>query len=130
MFGIGMPELILILVVALVVIGPRKLPEMARSLGKALGEFKQATGEMTRAVNLDDNLKDIKQSFQEAKEAVNVDITDVPRNEETSSRPAAGAEEKPAGEAPPAGDNQDAAEITTPTGESGDTSEPGRQDRS
>jgi len=130
MFGIGMPELILILVVALVVIGPRKLPEMARSLGKALGEFKQATGEMTRAVNLDDNLKDIKQSFQDAKEAVNVDITDVPRHEDASSRPAAGTDEKPAGEAPPAGDNQDTTETAAQTGEPGDTSTPGRQDRS
>lgn len=67
MFGIGMPELILILVVALVVVGPRKLPEMARSLGKAMGEFKKATGEMNRAINFDDNFK---KPFQEVKEEV------------------------------------------------------------
>ena len=46
MFNIGMPELLVILALALVVIGPRKLPELARSLGKGLAEFKRATREL------------------------------------------------------------------------------------
>ncbi|OPY68535.1 MAG: Sec-independent protein translocase protein TatB [Syntrophorhabdaceae bacterium PtaU1.Bin034] len=41
MFGIGLPELIIIIVVALLVVGPKKLPELARSLGKAMGEFRR-----------------------------------------------------------------------------------------
>ncbi len=43
MFGLGMPELILILVIALVIFGPSKLPEMGASVGKAIREFRNAT---------------------------------------------------------------------------------------
>lgn len=43
MFGIGFPELVLIIVIALIVFGPEKLPELARAMGKALAEFRRAT---------------------------------------------------------------------------------------
>jgi sec-independent protein translocase protein TatA len=47
MFGsLGMPELIVIFVIALIVFGPRKLPELGRSLGRSIAEFKKATNEL------------------------------------------------------------------------------------
>ena len=54
MFGsIGMPELIIILVIALIIFGPRKLPELGRSLGKSIGEFKKASNELRSTLEED-----------------------------------------------------------------------------
>ncbi len=50
MFGIGFPELLMILVVALLVIGPKKLPDLARSLGKGLAEFRKATDDLKETI--------------------------------------------------------------------------------
>jgi Tat protein translocase TatB subunit len=51
MFGISMPALIVIMVIALIVIGPQKLPELARSLGRFLAEFKRAADDFKQTVD-------------------------------------------------------------------------------
>ena len=53
MFGIGTTEVLIILVVALIVIGPKKLPDVARTLGKALGEFKRMSADVKRTIDLE-----------------------------------------------------------------------------
>jgi sec-independent protein translocase protein TatA len=56
MFGsLGMPELIVIFVIALVVFGPRKLPELGRSLGRGIAEFKKATSELQNTLEQEIN---------------------------------------------------------------------------
>ena len=55
MFGIGMQELAIILVVALLVLGPRRLPDFARTLGKGLGEFRKASNDLRRSFMMEDD---------------------------------------------------------------------------
>ncbi len=51
MFGLGFGEVVIILFIALLFIGPKKLPELAKSLGKGLKEFKKATSDFTAQIN-------------------------------------------------------------------------------
>lgn len=57
MFGLGLPEILLILVIALLIFGAAKLPEIGRALGKALSEFKKGTQELTEEKKKKDDEK-------------------------------------------------------------------------
>ena len=77
MFGIGLPELFIILIIALVVLGPDKLPDLARAIGKGIGEFRRATDEIKQSFNSDDELRELKTSLTQAKN----EMTDLVRRE-------------------------------------------------
>ena len=70
MFGIGMQEVMIILILALVVIGPKKLPEVAKALGKGYGEFRRAFEDMKSSINVDMKTDEEKQRIQEIHDRV------------------------------------------------------------
>ncbi|MBF0278596.1 MAG: twin-arginine translocase subunit TatB [SAR324 cluster bacterium] len=74
MFGIGMPELIIIAVIALVVIGPQKFPEMLRSLGRGLAELKRASNEIKTTVQSEMDKVVEETELKEVKELVENDF--------------------------------------------------------
>lgn len=62
MFGsIGMPELIIILVIALIIFGPRKLPELGKSLGRSLNEFKKASQDLQNTLEQEIKIEEEKE---------------------------------------------------------------------
>ena len=65
-----MPEMILILAIALIILGPKKLPEIAKSLGRGIAEFKKATQEFKENLDVDNDLKEARDTIREAKEGL------------------------------------------------------------
>lgn len=63
-----MPEILLILAIALIVIGPKKLPELAKTLGRAMGEFKRSAQDFKRSIDMETTLQDINPASTDTKE--------------------------------------------------------------
>lgn len=80
MGNLGFPEIVLIVIIALVVFGPKKLPELSRTLGKALAEFRKASGDLRMA--MEEEMRELERHTKElehkVEEAVSVEPTAAP----------------------------------------------------
>lgn len=125
MFGIGMPELAVILVVALIVLGPRRLPEMARALGKGLAEFRKVTGDVNKELQgardlIEREAREHERLQRDQEREARLAGTKTESRSTTKSEPNAAAE--PAADGPETGDRESAppqskteAAATAPT---------------
>lgn len=77
-FGIGVPEMVLIAVVALLIFGPKKLPEIGRSLGKTIKGFQEASKEFQ---------EELKKEVEQVEEAVSMNAKLEPSNDTEKSTP-------------------------------------------
>jgi sec-independent protein translocase protein TatA len=81
--SIGMPELIIIFVIALIIFGPRKLPELGRSLGKSIAEFKKASNELKSTLEEEIRLEETRSNLEASRAAAQQTAsTTVPHVEE------------------------------------------------
>lgn len=79
MFGLGMMEILMILAIALIIVGPQKLPELAKTLGRAMGEFKRSAQDLKRSMDVETTITDI--------DVAKPDIKSIPdQNSKTESK--------------------------------------------
>jgi len=85
MFGLGMPEILLILAIALIVIGPKKLPDLAKTLGRAMGEFKRSAQDFKRSIDVETTVNDFKKDIDIPNIDLNKILTDPPSEDEEAT---------------------------------------------
>jgi sec-independent protein translocase protein TatB len=69
----GFQELLVILGIALIVVGPSKLPDLAKALGRGIGEFRKATSEIKETIEQDETVRELKKEFESAQRGVTLD---------------------------------------------------------
>jgi sec-independent protein translocase protein TatA len=72
MFGFGMPQILIILAIALIIFGPQKLPELARTLGKALADFKRAANDFKSSIEDESRIEEEREATLKEAESVQV----------------------------------------------------------
>lgn len=89
MFGIGSTELLVILVVALIVLGPRNLPKIANTLGKAMGQFQRASRDFQRSINTEIAFEEEQKKTEQKQAEAAAETVKNSEKEETSKEPRA-----------------------------------------
>lgn len=95
MFGLGIPELLVIFVIALIVFGPKKLPDLGKSIGRAMAEFKKASEEFQESVRAE--MKEVEKSadLEEVKKLGTIDLSAPVEAEVAKPAEEQGTEQKP-----------------------------------
>ncbi len=95
MFGLGIPELLVIFVIALIVFGPKKLPDLGKSIGRAMAEFKKAQEEFQESVKSE--MREVEKSadLEEIKKLGKIDLSASPEAQAGKSAEEQGEEQKP-----------------------------------
>jgi TatA/E family protein of Tat protein translocase len=117
--SVGMPELIIILVIALIIFGPRKLPELGRSLGKSIGEFRKASNELKSTLEEEIRMEEQKEQKTKLEAEQASAVAGGATIPETIFTPTAGAAAEPTAAEPTAEPTADEPTVhRTPTGTS------------
>ena len=95
MFGIGMPELAVILVIALIVLGPKRLPEVARNLGRAMAEFRRQSSEIMDELQTQGRLDEDRERERRAAVAKTAPVPTPAANTVAATSPGAPTEPPP-----------------------------------
>lgn len=112
-----MPELIVIMVIALIVLGPSKLPELARAIGKGLAEFKKATQEIKESLNIEGEIREAKEDLADSisglNEPLDINAIHVPSEKKSHME---GKDDSKEVETKEGGDNNSEGEVTAKAG--------------
>jgi sec-independent protein translocase protein TatA len=81
MFGLGLPEIMVIFVIALIVFGPKKLPDLGKSLGRAMAEFKKASEEFQESMKAEMKEVEKQADLEEVKKLSHVDLSEITQDQ-------------------------------------------------
>lgn len=110
MFNLGFEELLLILAIALIVVGPSKLPDLARAIGRGYSEFRRAMDELKETIEQDETVREIKAEFHSAQHKTLYSNVMSQLNPVTQPSKPPSDEPAPTGDSPPSQGETNAAE--------------------